>query len=202
MSLYMIYIVIICGFNCVLVLCATGLFKLIADSQPYRSVEEIVESVKISSHRSGQPAFITRSDIQLTDGFIREKDIFKITDVNIRPDGGHVNCELLHREPKLCFSLSFCQQGHFTECEDDQFYTLKEIADWKISKGRRRSVSQVKHLPKKDFLFSSLLENVCGELILTPVYELKAVTRRKCNHCFTHAPFSVCLFLFCFFLLL
>lgn len=188
----MIYIVIIC----VLVLCATGLFKLIADSQPYRSVEEIVESVKISSHRSGQPAFITRSDIQLTDGFIREKDVFKITDVNIWPDGGHVNCELLHREPKLCFSLSFCQQGHFTECEDDQFYTLKEIADWKISKGRRRSVSQVKHLPKKD---SSLLENVCGELILTPVYELKAVTRRKCNHCFTHARTFFCLSFFVLF---
>ncbi|XP_056621118.1 protein THEMIS [Triplophysa dalaica] len=154
-----------------------GMFKLIADSEPYKDVEEIVESVKISSHRSGQPVFITRSDIQLPNGFVREREAFKITDVNIRPDGGHVNCELLHREPKSCFSLSFCQQGPFMECEDDQFYTLKEIADWKISKGRTRSVSQVKDLPKKDFLFPRVLENVCGELILTPVYELKAVTR-------------------------
>ncbi len=34
-------------------------------------------------------------------------------------------------------------------------------------------------MPKKDILFSNLLENVFGELKLTPVYELKAVTRRE-----------------------
>lgn len=170
------------SYNLSFVLCTSGLFKLIADSQPYRSVEEIVKSVKIGSHRLGHPVFLTLSDIQLSDGLIKERESFQITAVTQhRPDGGRVDCVLLHREPKFCFSLSFSQQGDFMECQDDQFYTLKEIAEWKISKGRRRSVCEVKALLKKDFLFSSLLENVCGELILTPVYELKAITKSKCS---------------------
>lgn len=39
-------------------------------------------------------------------------------------------------------------------------------------------------MPKKDFLFSNLLENVSGELKLTPVYELKAVTKREYDNSF------------------
>ncbi|XP_016105707.1 protein THEMIS [Sinocyclocheilus grahami] len=154
-----------------------GLFKLLADSQPYRSIQEIADSLNISSHRLSQPVFLSGSEIQLAQGIIREGDSFRITAVTHELNGGRVQCELLHREPKFCFSLSFSQQGHFTECQDNQFYTLKEIAEWKISKGRKRTVTEVKTLPKKDFLFSNLLENVFGELKLTPVYELKAVTR-------------------------
>lgn len=157
----------------------TGLFKLVSDSQPYRSIQEIAVSLKISSHRLGQPVFLSCQDIELPQGFIRERDSFRITGVSHELGAGHVQCELLLREPKFCFSLSFSQQGHFIECEDDQFYTLKEVAEWKISKGRKRTVTEVKAPAKKDFFFSSLLENVSGELILTPVYELKAVTSRE-----------------------
>lgn len=155
------------------------MFKLVADSQPYRSIQEIADSLKISSHRLSQPVFLSGSEIQLAQGVIRKGDSFRITAVTHELSGGRVQCELLHREPKFCFSLSFSQQGHFTECQDNQFYTLKEIAEWKISKGRKRTVTEVKSLPKKDFLFSNLLENVSGELKLSPVYELKAVTRRE-----------------------
>ncbi|XP_059355183.1 protein THEMIS [Carassius carassius] len=154
-----------------------GLFKLVADSQPYRSIQEIADSLKISSHRLSQPVFLSGLEIQLAQGVVRKGDSFRITAVTHELNGGRVQCELLHREPKVCFSLSFSQQGHFTECQDNQFYTLKEIAEWKISKGRKRIVTEVKTLPKKDFLFSNLLANVSGELKLSPVYELKAVTR-------------------------
>lgn len=157
----------------------TGLFKLVSDSQPYRSIEEIAVSLKIGSHRLGQPVFLSGLEIQLPQGVIRERDSFRITAVTHELNAGRVQCELLHREPRFCFSLSFSQQGHFTECEDDQFYSLKEIAEWKISKGRKRTVTEVKAPAKKDFLFSSLLENVSGELTLTPVYELKAVSSRE-----------------------
>ncbi|XP_067272812.1 protein THEMIS [Pseudorasbora parva] len=153
-----------------------GLFKLVSDSQPYRSIREIAGSLNIGSHRLGQPVFFSCLEIRLPQGIIRERDSFRITAVKHNLNDGHVQCELLHREPKFCFSLSFSQQGQFIECEDDQFYTLKEIAEWKISKGRKRTVTEVKAPAKKDYLFSSLLENISGELILTPVYELKAVT--------------------------
>uniref|UniRef100_A0A671SYR4 CABIT domain-containing protein n=1 Tax=Sinocyclocheilus anshuiensis TaxID=1608454 RepID=A0A671SYR4_9TELE len=111
-----------------------GLFKLVADSQPYQSIQEIADSVKISSHRLSQPVFLSGSEIEPAQGVIREGDSFRITAVTRELSGGRVRCELLHREPKICFSLSFSQQGHFTECQDDQFYTLREIAEWKISK--------------------------------------------------------------------
>ncbi|RXN06179.1 THEMIS-like protein [Labeo rohita] len=154
-----------------------GLFRLVADSQPYRSIQEIADSVKVCSHRLSQPVFLNGLEIPLAQGVIRKGDSFRITAVTHELNGGCVQCELLHREPKFCFSLSFSQQGHFTECQDNQFYNLKEIAEWKISKGRQRTVTEVKTVPKKDFLFSNLLENVSGELKLTPVYELKAVTK-------------------------
>uniref|UniRef100_A0A671L4L8 Protein THEMIS-like n=1 Tax=Sinocyclocheilus anshuiensis TaxID=1608454 RepID=A0A671L4L8_9TELE len=125
-----------------LVLYVSGLFKLLADSQPYRSIQEIADSLKISSHRLSQPVFLSGSEIQLAQGVIREGDSFRITTVTHELNGGRVQCELLHREPKFCFSLSFSQQGHFTECQDNQFYTLKEIAEWKISKGRKRTVTE------------------------------------------------------------
>lgn len=156
------------------------MFKLAADSQPYQSIQEIADSVKISSHRLSQPVFLSGSEMESAQGVIREGDSFRITSVTRELSGGRVRCELLHREPKICFSLSFSQQGRFTEGQDDQFYTLREIAEWKISRGRKRTVTEVKTLPKKDFfIFSNLLENVFGELKLTPVYELKAVTRRE-----------------------
>ncbi|NP_001333171.1 protein THEMIS [Danio rerio] len=153
-----------------------GLFKLMADSQPYRSIQEIADSLKIGPQRVAQPVFLSAVDVDLEPGLVlRRRDSFRITAVEW--SCGRVHCELLHREPPICFSLSFCQQGPFSECQDHQCYTLKEIADWKIPRGRKRSVVEVKAPAKKNFLFSGLLENVCGELLLTPVYELKAISR-------------------------
>ncbi|XP_062857150.1 protein THEMIS [Trichomycterus rosablanca] len=160
-----------------------GLFRVVADPQPYLSVEEIIKSFKIGSHRLGQPVFISSVSIPLSQGSLKEKEMFCITSVLQDQDGtkGHVECEVLHREPKLSFSLDVSQQGQFIECDDDQFYTLKELAEWKIPKARRRTVTAVKDFPVKDLLYSNLQENVSGELMLTPVYELQAVMAFRKN---------------------
>ncbi|XP_072551172.1 protein THEMIS isoform X2 [Salminus brasiliensis] len=153
-----------------------GLFRIVMDTQPYLSIQEIVDSLKISSHRLGQPTFISADQIQLPQDSVKEGDSFQITAVSEDDQGGgHVDCELLHREPKLSFRLDLSQQGRFTECEDDQFYTLRELAEWKIPKGRKRTVTAANAPPTKDVLFATQLENMCGELTLTPVYELQAV---------------------------
>ena len=111
---------------------------------------------------------------------MKEKEGFQITAVTRDAQGGgQGDCELLHKEPKFSFRLDLSQEGHFTECEDDQFYTLRELAEWKIPKGRKRTVTVANAPPSKDVLFSTLLENVSGELTLTPVYELQAVMQRK-----------------------
>ncbi|XP_017317562.1 protein THEMIS isoform X3 [Ictalurus punctatus] len=165
------------GTDIILPLDYPGLFRIVADTEPYLSVREIVHSLKIGSHVLGQPAFLSSAKIALPQGSLKKREIFRITSVIHDLDGGegHVVCEVLHREPKFCFTLDLSQQGNFMECEDDQFYTLQELAKWKIPNGRKRVVTVVKDLPVKDLLFSNLLENVCGELTLTPVYELQAV---------------------------
>lgn len=137
-----------------------------------------MDSLKINSHRLGQPAFTSTDPIQLPQGSVKEKESFRITAVTQGDGGGsHVDCELLHRELK--FTLDFSHQGPFTECEDDQFYTLRELAEWKIPKGRKRTVTVANAPPMKDVLFPTLLENLTGDLTLTPVYELQAVMERK-----------------------
>ncbi|KAI5607488.1 protein THEMIS, partial [Silurus asotus] len=154
-----------------------GLFRIVADAEPYQSVREIVQSLKIGSHVLGQPTFLSLAKITLQQGLLKKREIFRITSVshNLDSGEGHVQCEVLHREPKFCFKLSLSQQGNFVESEDDQFYTLQELAKWKIPNGRKRVVTVVKDVAVKDLLFSNLLENVSGELTLTPVYELQAV---------------------------
>ena len=136
--------------------------------------------MKVSSHRLGQPCFISADQIELPEGLVKEKEAFRITALSLDSQGGgHVDCDFLHKEPKFSFKLDLSQEGHFLECEDDQFYTLRELAEWKIPKGRKRTVTVVNAPPTKDMLFSTLLDNVSGDLTLTPVYELQAVMERK-----------------------
>lgn len=140
-----------------------------------------MQSLTIGSHVLGQPVLISLAKIALPQGSLKKQESFRITSIHHDLDGGegHVVCEVLHREPKFCFTLGLSQQGNFMECEDDQFYTLQELAKWKIPNGRKRIVTVVKDLAVKDLLFSNLLENACGELVLTPVYELQAVMSGK-----------------------
>lgn len=161
--------------------CAPGLFRMVADPRPYLSIEEIVQSLKIGSHRLGQPVFVSSAPIALTEGLLKDGEMFCITSAVLDQNGteGHVECEVLHQVPKRCFRLDVSQQGEFTECDDDQFYTLKELAEWKIPRTRRRTVTAVKDFPVKDLIHSNQLENVSGELALTPVYELQAVMACK-----------------------
>ncbi|XP_060769548.1 protein THEMIS [Neoarius graeffei] len=152
-----------------------GLFRIVADPEPYLSIREIVYSLKIGTHVLSQPVFLSSAKIVLPQGSLNKGEIFRITSTLHDGEEGYVVCEILHQEPKFCFTLGLSQQGNFMECEDDQFYTLQELAMWKIPNGRKRVVTVAKDLPVKDLLFSNLLENVCGELTLTPVYELQAV---------------------------
>ncbi|XP_030638765.1 protein THEMIS [Chanos chanos] len=158
-----------------------GLFRIVADKQPYSSVQEIVDSLKISSHRLSQPVFHVSSDLKLSKVMVKKGESFQITAVRLDENGGHVDCDLLQREGKQTFSLKLSQQGDFFESEDDQFYTLKELAEWKIPKGRKRTVTVAKSQIKRDSIFPDLLENHSGELTLTPVYELQAVMKLRKN---------------------
>uniref|UniRef100_A0A8C3B9P9 Thymocyte selection associated n=1 Tax=Cairina moschata TaxID=8855 RepID=A0A8C3B9P9_CAIMO len=73
-------------------------------------------------------------------------------------------------------NLTIKQEGKFYECEDDQIYTLKEIAEWKIPRCRNRIVKLSNTLHTWDSS-NPLPDNFDGCLILTPVYEVQAVMK-------------------------
>lgn len=169
-----------------------GLFRIVADTQPYHSIQEIVDSLRISSHRLGQPLFSTASDLKHEDGTVKKGSSFRIT--GQRNVEGHecVDCELAQSELNRHFTLKLSAQGEFYECDDSQFYTLKELAEWKISTGRTRTVTKAKSTHLKDDIFPDPLEDYKGELTLTPVHEIQAIM--KCKS--LRLCFSVCVCVF------
>ncbi|KAJ8355969.1 hypothetical protein SKAU_G00187630 [Synaphobranchus kaupii] len=156
-----------------------GLFRIVADERPYQTVEEIVQSLRISSDRLGQPAFRCSCDLQLPEVTVKKGESFTLVSLITEDGEGSVDCEVAQRDPKLRFKLKLSQQGEFYESEDDQFYTLKELVEWKMPKGRKRTVNLDKSVPMAEMRFCELPENYSGELILTPVYELQAVMKYR-----------------------
>lgn len=156
-----------------------------SDKQPYRSVREIADSLRISPDRLGQPVFRMASDPkqqqQHSDGAVREGASFRITGRRTDEEGHEcVDCEeLAQTEPRHCFSLRLSEQGEFYECDDSQFYTLKELAEWKMSNGRTRTVTKAKSTHLKDDVLPDPLEEYKGELTLTPVHEIQAIMKCK-----------------------
>ncbi|XP_028808882.1 protein THEMIS isoform X2 [Denticeps clupeoides] len=156
-----------------------GLFKIVADKQPYFSVREIADSVHVSSHRLGQPVFYTSTELKSAEGTIKAGENFRITGLEAEKEPGHLHCELTKKEARHGFTLSLALEGQFYECEDNQFYTLKELAECKIFKGRERTVTRAKSLPKREDVLHDPLENYSGELSLTPVHEIQAVMKYR-----------------------
>ncbi|XP_006626524.2 protein THEMIS [Lepisosteus oculatus] len=166
-----------------------GLFRIVADKQPYLTAGEIAESMHISPNRLGQPVLRSANDLHLTDGTIQEGESITLTSLTTENDEQFVNCEVTRKDKKHTFTLLISQHGEFYECQDDQFYTLQEIIEWKMPKGRKRTVNLVKTLPSRESSYCDLPENFEGEMILTPVYELQAVMKFRRD--IVHIPFNL-----------
>ncbi|XP_051468991.1 protein THEMIS [Apus apus] len=153
-----------------------GLYKVVADKTPYDSVEEITRKVSIGPTRFGHPCFYSPEDIKLANLTIKHGE--QITFKSVEEVNGTmaVNCNVVRNNESHSFTLPFSQEGIFYECEDDQIYTLKEIAEWKIPKCRNRIVKLSNPLHTWDY-FNPLPENFDGCLILKPVYEVQAVMK-------------------------
>lgn len=144
-----------------------------------------MKTVKIGDNRLGHPHFRSNADIQVNDIFIKEGEHIVLNTLAEVDGVDHVNCTVIkgNRSKPLRIPLSY--EGTFYECEDDQFYTLKEIVTWKISKHRRRVVKLMKTL-------ATLEENPYNEYLqsdvcLLPVYEIQAVMKCKQNkNAFVH----------------
>ncbi|NXA75719.1 THMS1 protein, partial [Thryothorus ludovicianus] len=155
-----------------------GLYKVVADKIPYVSIEEIARKVSIGPARFGHPCFYSTKDIKLANFTIKHDEQITFNSVEEVHGTMAVNCVVVRNNQYHCFTLPFSQEGEFYECEDDQIYTLKEIAEWKIPKCRNRIVKLFDTLHEWDSS-SPLPENFDGSLILMPVYEVQAVMKSR-----------------------
>ncbi|XP_010120440.1 PREDICTED: protein THEMIS [Chlamydotis macqueenii] len=153
-----------------------GLYKVVADKTPYVSIEEITRKVSIGPTRFGHPCFYSPEDIKLSNLTIKHGEQITINSVEEVNGTMAVNCGVVRNNQSHSFNLPLSQEGKFYECEDDQIYTLKEIAEWKIPKCRNRIVKLSSALHTWDSS-NPLPENFDGCLILTPVYEVQAVMK-------------------------
>ncbi|XP_066850408.1 protein THEMIS isoform X2 [Anser cygnoides] len=153
-----------------------GLYKVVADKTPYISIEEITRKVAIGSTRFGHPCFYSSEDIKLANLTIKQGEQITFNSVEEVNGTMAVNCGVVRNNQSHSFTLPLSQDGKFYECEDDQIYTLKEIAEWKIPRCRKRIVKLSNTLHAWDSS-NPLPENFEGCLILTPVYEVQAVMK-------------------------
>ncbi|KFV60075.1 Protein THEMIS, partial [Gavia stellata] len=153
-----------------------GLYKVVADKTPYVSIEEIARKVSIGPTRFGHPCFYSPEDIKLSNLTIKHGEQITFSSVEEVNGTMAVNCGVVRNNQSHSFTLPLSQEGKFYECEDDQIYTLKEIAEWKIPKCRNRVVKLSNTLHTWDSS-NPLPENFDGCLILTPVYEVQAVMK-------------------------
>ncbi|XP_062426897.1 protein THEMIS [Rhea pennata] len=153
-----------------------GLYKVVADKTPYLGTEEITRKVSIGPTRFGHPSFYCPEDIKLANLTIKHGEQITFSSVEEVNGTMAVNCGVVRNNKSHSFTLPLSQEGKFYECEDDQIYTLKEIAEWKIPKSRKRIVklSSTLHMWESS---SPLPANFNGCLMLTPVYEVQAVMK-------------------------
>ncbi|GCB70723.1 protein THEMIS isoform X1 [Scyliorhinus torazame] len=154
-----------------------GFFKVLADPCPYTSVSDITKSVQIGHNRLGHPHFWSNMDIQVNDILIKEGEHIVLNALAEMDGEQYVNSTVVRGGKNETVRLPLTYEGTFYECEDDQFYTLKEIMEWKIPKHRRRVVKLAKTLtawepnPYNEYLQS--------DLSLVPVYEVQAVMKLR-----------------------
>ncbi|KAG9493528.1 hypothetical protein GDO78_001431, partial [Eleutherodactylus coqui] len=154
----------------------SGLFTIVAEKNPYHSIEEIVQTLHIGSLPFGKPMFYSLSKLYVGDITIDEHKNIIINSVEEINGIKSVICKVTSEGTNHSFILPLSHAGEFYECQDQRIYTLKEIVDWKIPKNRTRTVML------KDIIGNSASQKLSysafikGMMVLKPVYEVKTLT--------------------------
>ncbi|XP_053140029.1 protein THEMIS [Hemicordylus capensis] len=155
-----------------------GLCRIVADKTPYSSIEEIVRKVLIGPTALQQPCFYCSEDLKAEKLTIRkgEKIIFRSVEDSKGMMIMHGEVTRNGRLHGFVLPVSTVTRGDFYEWKDDQTYTLKEIAEWKIPKSRCRSVifTNPSNTGDSTNVFPAGFD---GSVVLTPIYEVQAVMK-------------------------
>ncbi|XP_062981519.1 protein THEMIS [Elgaria multicarinata webbii] len=153
-----------------------GLCRIVADKTPYANVEEIVRKNLIGPTPLQRPCFSCPKDVKVENLTIKQSEKIIFCSVEERNGILNVNCEVMRDDQMYAFVLPFSQEGDFYEWEDDQSYTLKDVAEWKIPKSRSRSVTFINACNAEDST-SLLPVELGGCVVLAPIYEVQAVMK-------------------------
>ncbi|XP_067862888.1 protein THEMIS isoform X2 [Heptranchias perlo] len=145
----------------------SGNFKLIPDTFPYTSVEEIVKSVDTEKQDSELITFQSLTDIIVNQAVIGKGEPITIMSTELREGLMYANCIVDGDSEQIQVTLPFLLKGQFYECEDDKLYTLKDIIKSKTLTTRKVKVAETKGI--------CMPKHFNGALILSPVYEIQAI---------------------------
>ncbi|XP_069829793.1 protein THEMIS [Dendropsophus ebraccatus] len=153
----------------------TGLFTIVPDKNPYHSIEEIIQTLHIGSLHIGKPTLYSHSEVRVGDITIDKGENITFNSVEEINGVKSVLCQVIAKETNHVFMLPLSYTGAFYESQDERTYTLKEIVDWKIPKNRPRTVILKDIIGNGQKLFYNAF--IKGMMVLTPVYEVKALTQ-------------------------
>ncbi|KAH0622295.1 hypothetical protein JD844_024469, partial [Phrynosoma platyrhinos] len=153
-----------------------GLCRIVVDKTPYANIEEIVRTVWIGPTQQQQPCFYCSKELQTEKLIIKPGEKIIFSSVDDSKGIFTVHCGILRDSQMHTFVLPLSQEGDFYECEDNQLYTLNEIAQWKIPKSRSRSVTFTNTCNIGDSI-TFLPVNSGDCVVLTPIYEIQAVMK-------------------------
>ncbi|XP_054827769.1 protein THEMIS [Eublepharis macularius] len=153
-----------------------GLCRIVADKIPYVNVEEIVKKVWIGPTQLQHPCFYCSVDLEVENLSIKQGE--KIIFSSVEDNNGTltVSCRIKRNDQFHAFLLPMSQKGDFYESEDNQIYSLKEIAEWKIPKSRCRHVifTNICNIQNHTDEFPLDFD---GCVVLAPIYEVQAMMK-------------------------
>ncbi|XP_018420635.1 PREDICTED: protein THEMIS [Nanorana parkeri] len=150
-----------------------GLFRVVADKDPYHSVEEIVQTLHIGPTQFGHPCLYSSSVLHVGDVAIEKGTNIMFHSVDKVNGAMSAKCKVILEGTLYSFSLPLSYTGEFFECQDERIYTLKEILDWKIQNNRARTVilTDIMEIGDNKKIYNAFIN---GMMILSPIYEIQA----------------------------
>ncbi|KAM9316669.1 protein THEMIS [Gastrophryne carolinensis] len=150
----------------------SGFFRVVADKDPYESIEALVQALDTGSIQSEHPCFFSSSDLHIGDITIAKGTnfMFRCRTVVKGEMSAKFTVKLKGRVLLWCVPLSYT--GEFFECQDERKYTLNEILSWNIKENRTKTFLLADILDHHDFrkTYHAFINKTMS---LTPVYDIQ-----------------------------
>ncbi|XP_077209732.1 protein THEMIS [Paroedura picta] len=153
-----------------------GFCRLVVDRTPYVNIEEIVRKVWIGPTQQQYPSFYCSGDLEAGNLSINKGEKIIFSSVEDNNGTATVTCRVEKNGQVHDFLLPVSQEGDFYESEDNQVYSLKEVAEWKIPKSRCRHV-MFTHISDLQNHTDKFPVDFDGCVVLSPIYEVQAVMK-------------------------